>query len=256
MAGSNANPNVQNDANADAQVGRIAVKLAPFWPDKASLWFVQAEAQFTLGKITAEKTRFAHVVTMLDSSTADQVLDILIEPPENPYTALKEWLTKAFAITDSEKASRIIDMDGLGDKTPSQCMTSMLNLVPANEEPGFLFRELFLRQLPSETWTQLVQTTNTGTGKEALRALALEADKYFSSMGTRISAVAVASPAAQVDAVSVGLQLCFYHAQFGAQAKKCQQPCLWKKPTSKKNSSKPWTTSNQGNSHPGQGYSN
>ena len=59
----------------------------------------------------------------------------------------------------------------------------MLNLVQVNEEPGFLFRELFLRQLPSETRSQLVQSTNTGTGKEALRALALEADKYFLSMG-------------------------------------------------------------------------
>ena len=135
--GPNAGPNDQNDA-AEAQVGRIAVKLAKFWPDKASLWFVQAEAQFTLGQITQEKTKFAHVVTMLDSSTADQVLDILIEPPENPYTVLKGRLTKAFAITDSEKASRIIDMDGLGDRTPSQCMTTMLNLVPTGEEPGFL----------------------------------------------------------------------------------------------------------------------
>ena len=58
MAESNAN-NVQYDA--DAQVGRIAVKLPQFWPDKARLWFVQAEAQFTLGKITAEKTKFAYV---------------------------------------------------------------------------------------------------------------------------------------------------------------------------------------------------
>ena len=47
--GPNAGPNTtaQNDA-AEAQVNRIAVKLAKFWPDKASLWFVQAEAQFTL----------------------------------------------------------------------------------------------------------------------------------------------------------------------------------------------------------------
>ena len=104
------------------------MKLPQFWPDKARLWFVQAEAQFTLGQVTAEKTKFTHVVTMLDSSMADQVLDILIDPPENPYTMLKQCLTKAFAITDSEKASRIIDMDGLGNKTPSQCMTSMLNL--------------------------------------------------------------------------------------------------------------------------------
>ena len=66
MAESNQNANAYNIQNdADAPIGRIAVKLPQFWPDKARLWFVQAEAQFTLGKITAEKTKFAHLVTML-----------------------------------------------------------------------------------------------------------------------------------------------------------------------------------------------
>ena len=83
-------------------------------------------------------------------------------------------------------------MDGLGDKTPSQCMTMMLNLLPAGEEPGFLFREHFLRQLPTDIRTQLVQSTRTGTGQADLRALATEDDNYFLSMGSRISAVAVA----------------------------------------------------------------
>ena len=142
QAGNNAN--VQNEA---PQVARVAVKLAPFWPDKANHWFFMAEAQFVLGQVTKEETKFAHVVTQLDSVTADQVLDILSDPPVDPYTALKARLTKTYAITDSEKASQIIDMDGLGDKTPSQCMTTMLNLVPTGEEPGFLFREHYLRQL-------------------------------------------------------------------------------------------------------------
>ena len=39
----------------------VAVKSPQFWPDKARLWFVQAVALFTLGKITAEKTKFAYV---------------------------------------------------------------------------------------------------------------------------------------------------------------------------------------------------
>ena len=46
-----------------------------------------------------------------------------------------------------------------------------------------------LRQLPNDIQTQLAQSTKTGTGVDDLRALASEADKYFSSMGSRISAV-------------------------------------------------------------------
>ena len=121
-----ANPNSESNQNitaddvqnavSTAMAAAVSMKLPPFWPDKTRLWFAQAEAQFTIKKITTEQTKFAYIVTMLDSNTADQALDIITEPPAAPYTALKERLTKTFAITDSEKAARIIDMDGLGDR--------------------------------------------------------------------------------------------------------------------------------------------
>jgi uncharacterized protein (DUF2249 family) len=97
----------------------VSVKLPPFWPDKTELWFAQAQAQFTIKKITAEETKYAHVLTMLDSQTAAQAMDIIRDPPVAPFTALKARLTEAFEITESEKADRILDMNGLGDKTPS-----------------------------------------------------------------------------------------------------------------------------------------
>ena len=37
----------------------------------------------------------------------------------------------------------------------------MLMLVPSGQDPGFLLRELFLRQLPREIQNHLAQTTNT-----------------------------------------------------------------------------------------------
>ena len=76
---------------------------------------------------------------------------------------------------------------------------------------------------------------------------------YFTSIGARISSLAMAgsstmatafsghvtsaNPAIsgpvtsanyQVDAMAAsgGFQLCFYHAKYGEQAKNCQQPCL------------------------------
>ena len=142
----------------EAIVTAVSVKLPPFWPDKAVLWFAQAEAQFLLRSITADKTKFAHVLTMLDSKTAEHAMDIIEAPPnEDAYGALKTRLTGAYAISEVEKAERLLNMNGLGDKTPSQCLSSMLMLVPKGQEPGFLFRQLFLRQLPGEVHTQLAQ---------------------------------------------------------------------------------------------------
>ena len=35
-----------------ARVSAVSVKLPPFWNDKTTLWFAQAEAQFALRNIT------------------------------------------------------------------------------------------------------------------------------------------------------------------------------------------------------------
>ena len=241
-------------ANAAADAARVAavsVKLPPFWPDKAQLWFAQAEAQFTIRNITASKTKYAHAMTMLDSKSAELAMDIIVAPPDDAYEALKTRLTGAYAITDDEKAARLLDMTGLGDQTPSQCMSGMLRLVPTGQDPGFLFRKIFLRQLPLEVQNHLVQTSKTGVKAEDLRELALEADRYFSSMGSRIAAVSQTSVVAEedydVNAVS-GRKVCFYHAKWGEKATKCRQPCHFKTPRSS-------ATPNQGNFKSGRGQS-
>ena len=237
---------IQNALAAQAQAQRAldaalavhAVKLPPFWPDKIEVWFAQAEAQFILGKITREDTKYAHVMAKLDAKLADQVLDIIRERPINPYTRLKERLTEAYEITDDEKAGRLLDLNGLGDKTPSQGLTDMLNLVPRGQEPGFLFRKIFLRQLPSDVRSHLAQSSNRGTTKADLRALALEADRHFSSMGSRISAVSRISGKdlrvvgeefddCGINAVSGPgkTKLCFYHTRFADKAQKCEPQC-------------------------------
>ena len=252
-----------------ARVSTVSVKLPPFWPDKTELWFAQAEAQFEIKGITAEKTKYSYVVSMLDTKTAEQAMDIIRSPPENPFTSLKNRLTKAYELTNDERADRIIDMVGLGDRTPSQCLNSMMLLVPEAEaqDPGFLFRRIFLRQLPMEVRTQLAQTTKTGTTATALRELATEADKYFASTGSRVTSIKAASASmaatdlfldtaseAEVSAVtnrgnqsngprgaSSGARgrgrqgqtrktftICYYHGRFGEAAQKCEQPCQFK----------------------------
>ena len=61
---------------SEAKVSTVSLKLPPFWPNKATLWFAHAEAQFHLRGITVDKTKFAHVLTMLDSTTAEYAKDI------------------------------------------------------------------------------------------------------------------------------------------------------------------------------------
>ena len=60
---------------SEARVSAVSVKLPPFWPDKARLWFAQAEAQFALRNITEQRTKFNHVLAILDSTTAERAMD-------------------------------------------------------------------------------------------------------------------------------------------------------------------------------------
>ena len=59
------------------------------------LWFTQVESQFMLRGITAQKTKFHHVLANLLQVITTEVRDQLINPPkENPYDVLKDTLIK------------------------------------------------------------------------------------------------------------------------------------------------------------------
>ena len=67
-----------------------------------------------------------------------------------------------------------------------------------------------------------------------VRALAEEADRYFTLTGARIAAIRTEpSPAVSQPGSSSGRRrrsgaMCFYHARYGDRAHKCESPCSWK----------------------------
>ena len=73
----------------------ISIKLAPYWPSDPALWFSQVEAQIRTRAITSELTKYAYVVGSLQPEVAQEVRDLLINPPaETPYIKLKTELVK------------------------------------------------------------------------------------------------------------------------------------------------------------------
>ena len=220
-----------------ATVNATAVRLPPFWSGNPQVWFKQVESVFTTRnpQITAQQTKFNYVIQALDNITADHVQNIILNPPENPYDALKGALVRGFSKTQPEKDQELLNLNGLGDKKPSELLQHMRNL---NVDPETLFKALFLAQLPSE-----VRRILASSEKTEIEDLALQADRITeaSRLTNELQANAIGNVRkfpghfhAQNKNQRVNAKsdqtwpllpgLCKYHSRFGEHARSCLQP--------------------------------
>ncbi len=245
----------------------VSLKLPPFWPADPELWFAQIEAQFSCRRITAQRTRFDHVVSSLSPEFAAEVRDLLLRPPaDNPYDVLKEQLTKRTAASEQRKLQQLFNTEELGDRKPSQLLRRMQQLL--GDRPGVtdgpFIQELFLQRLPHNVRMVLASTPDT----TSLEKLAEMADKIMEVAAPSIAAASVqtaSTPPARVTELeqlrsditrleklvrklahsrspsrsnvrssqrspspaSTSDSLCWYHQKFGEQAQKCKPPCSW-----------------------------
>ena len=208
------------------------VKLPEFWDASPAAWFAHTESQFDLYGVNDDNRRYHHVVAALPASVATRIVGLLSQPPAgDKYAALKFQLLYNFSLSDAERADELFALNGLGARRPSQLMEHMLALL-GDHAPGFLFIQLFLRQLPVA-----VRTALAGVPTGDLRAFAREADKFYiaqrsSGSGPSVFYTSSAPPATggRDAAARVGRPprehgLCFYHERFGNKATKCRQPC-------------------------------
>ena len=218
--------------------GDVYVRLPEFWEHAAVAWFAHVEAHFACRRVCDDDLKYFHVVAALGSSTSTRLVGFIADPPHQyRYEAIKAHLLKTFSLSAKERARQIFDIQGLGDSKPSQLMEKMLNLL-GGEDPRILFVETFLRHLPPRVQTALANTTITDP-----RALAEEADRFFLATqqpGADVLAATLRPPSpgrrawGEQTAAAPGRRgnagECFYHARFGAKAKKCIAPCSYKPP--------------------------
>ena len=166
----------------------ITLKLPPFWPSDPELWFAQVEAQFSCRRITAQKSKFDHVVACLTPQFAAEVRDLLLKPPaESPYDQLKEQLTKRTTASEQRKLQLLFTGEELGDRKPTQLLRRMQQLLgdrPGLTDTSFL-QELFLQRLPSNVRMVLASTPDT----TPLEKLAEMADKVIEVAAPSIASV-------------------------------------------------------------------
>ena len=75
----------------------VNLKIPPFWSADPQVWFTQVKAQFSTQGITAQKTKFNHIVATLLPEFAQEVYDFILSPqPQIQMTNLRclfIWMT-------------------------------------------------------------------------------------------------------------------------------------------------------------------
>lgn len=151
------------------QIHRVSVKLPPFWAEKPSLWFAQADSQFTISGITNEDTKFHYIVSQLDTRFAAEVEDLIINPPaEDKYKTLKAKLIERLSATEEQRVRQLLNDEELGDRKPSQFLRHLQSLAgSAFPQDNNLLRQLWLRRLPSSTQAILAAQSEMSLDKLA-----------------------------------------------------------------------------------------
>ena len=244
-----------DDAHHDEpiRVSAVQLKLPPFWPADPQVWFAQVEAQFTTRGITTQKTKFDYVVASLAPEFATEVRDLILQPPEtNPYDRLKEQLIKRTAASEQRRLQQLFNAEELGDRKPTQLLRRMQQLLgdkATNTDAAFM-RELFLQRLPSNVRMVLASTPDTGN----IEDLAQLADKVMEVAVPSVANITTSTelqqlrqevtdlkgmlqslkltqrrsrsrPSSPAPCTEQSQELCWYHAKFGDQARKCKPPC-------------------------------
>ena len=172
--------------------------------------------QFSLRNISSDDTKYYYVVAALDANTATRTLSIISSPPaEQKFELSKSFLTSAFGLSKPQKANALLHLNGLVDRKPSELLTLL-----GDHKPSFIFKQIFLRQLPEKLRVPLANSPH----KTDLRMLALEADNLLASLGSSPEFQCSQIQSANTDAIETN-SICWNHRRFGTNAQRCDRSC-------------------------------
>ncbi|UYV84424.1 hypothetical protein LAZ67_X002122 [Cordylochernes scorpioides] len=238
-------------STAPSQISRLAFRAPPFWPNNVELWISQLEAAFGLAEISRDETKFHATVTSLDQPTLTYVADIVTPPPPSgKYDALKAGLLQRLGQSKQTKILQVLDERPMGDQKPSTVLAAMQHQAGRNFSDTAL-KMLWTRRLPQDIRAALAASSETSLSK-----LAEMADNIHEAILPTVSAVDQPSTGhsaeahqqlmTQIEALKSSMDTphnrypnarypthnkkgnagtCW---KFGAQARKCLQPCNFK----------------------------
>lgn len=230
----------------NSAIGAVAAKLPDFYAHNPEGWFINADAQFALAKITDEKTKFYHAVKALDPKTSEEIQHFLNEQCQNndenaaPYTKLRAQLLKVYGRSKTSKMAELLGMHSFNENGAESTLRRMRILCT---DMDTMLQCKLLSMAPPSARTAVASQDFT-TAEDLAHALdeAIERERLTITMSQ--SSISSPSEPAQQHAIAATTKrtshkesqgntkhgndrnICFYHERFGYKARKCSgDPC-------------------------------
>lgn len=157
--GSTPNNRVENTRNFG--ISRVAVKIAPLNSQDPRLWLKILEAQFNLIDITAEKTRYYHLLSALSDRVTNDLSDIILSPlSPTPYSDIKKAILVRFGESKNTRMQQLLQRIEIGDMKPSQ-LYRKLKVHGGSDITDDLLKTIWLKRLPIHTQEILAPAGDT-----------------------------------------------------------------------------------------------
>ncbi|XP_055908317.1 uncharacterized protein LOC129950735 [Eupeodes corollae] len=247
----------QDRQNLSGELHRVSIKPPPFLQDQPDLFFIQMEAQFNIANIKCDITKYHYVVASLDQNVSSRVSDTLRNPQEtNKYEELKKVIIAEFTDSDQKKLRKLINSVELGDLDPSKLLKKMKELAK-NQLSDEVLKTLWLERLPDNIRAVICIGSGdlTTLSKQADTMAEMQSISNISAVGSQSEILSrIDALQKQVEELRTSrpggsrkhdshkrdlsksrskskprLPLCRYHFRFGKDAKKCVEPCQFKK---------------------------
>ncbi|XP_020298614.1 uncharacterized protein LOC109862862 [Pseudomyrmex gracilis] len=247
---------------------RATMRIPAFWPEDPEIWFAQVESQFALCGVKEDEAKYAYVLSKLEPKQAREVKDVITQPPTgSKYPTVKKALIQRLTDSQENRIRQLLEQEELGDRRPSQFLRHLKTLAGTTVSDKLL-RTLWLGRLPPQVQAILatraeddidsvaeqadriheinsralvVATTpqvaaaqaSTSTPSEQIEALTKQVAeltkqmaKWMKQSRSRPRSRSRSKP--RRGAIKEEEDICYYHRRFGAEARRCAQPCAYK----------------------------
>ncbi|UYV77645.1 hypothetical protein LAZ67_15001806, partial [Cordylochernes scorpioides] len=160
----------ENKPSDTSEICKVSVKIPPFWVENPEIWFFQVEAQFKIGGIIQEDTKFNYLISQLEPKYIENIWDIINSKSDNKYSECKSRLLELFRESEGLRIKKLISGIELGDLKPSQLLQKLRSLATPDISDN-LIKNVWLDKLPTSIENILI------VSDEDISKLAIMADK-------------------------------------------------------------------------------